>query len=162
MKPTSVLFICLGNICRSPAAEAVFASIVEKNNAQQYFRIDSAGLISYHEGEPADSRMRNIAYQRGYRLTHISRPIRTADFYNFDLIIGMDHENIKKLNQLCPPDATASIELLTRYCTSHPDDDVVPDPYYSGTAGFVHVIDLLEDACKNLFQQLAANKEFTI
>ena len=156
MKSTSVLFICLGNICRSPAAEAVFASIVEKNNAQHLFHIDSAGLIAYHEGESADNRMRSIAFQRGYHLTHISRPIRTADFYNFDLIIGMDNENISKLQRIAPPDATARIELLTHYCTDH-TDDVVPDPYYGGTSAFVHVIDLLEDACENLFQKLMAD-----
>ncbi len=149
----SVLFICLGNICRSPAAEAIFRSVVEAANVDANFIIDSAGLISYHEGESADNRMRNIAYQRGYRLTHISRPITKSDFYKFDLIIGMDHDNVLKLQRLRPDDSNAEIHLMTEYCQTL-SSDVVPDPYYGGTAGFTHVIDILEDACKGLFEQL--------
>ena len=153
MDTISILFVCLGNICRSPAAETIFKSIVEKEGVEDKIEADSAGLISCHEGESADSRMRNMAYQHGYLITHKSRPIQKSDFYKFDLIIGMDNENVRKLHQLCPPDAKAEIHLMTEYCTQH-TDEVVPDPYYGGTAGFTHVIDLLEDSCIGLFKHI--------
>lgn len=149
----SVLFICLGNICRSPMAETVFRHIVETNGAEADYNIDSAGLISYHEGESADGRMRNFAYQRGYHITHISRPIRTSDFYEFDYVIGMDSDNMSKLRRLRPDDAKAELHLMTEYCRNV-EADVVPDPYYGGAAGFTHVIDILEDACQGLFEAL--------
>lgn len=149
----SVLFICLGNICRSPMAETVFRHIVETNGAEADYNIDSAGLISYHEGESADSRMRNFAYQRGYHITHISRPIRTSDFYEFDYVIGMDNDNMNKLRRLRPDDAKAELHLMTEYCRGV-EADVVPDPYYGGAAGFTNVIDILEDACQGLFEAL--------
>ncbi|MCQ2205024.1 MAG: low molecular weight phosphotyrosine protein phosphatase [Bacteroidales bacterium] len=147
----SVLFICLGNICRSPMAETIFRDIVEKEGKESSYKIDSAGLISFHEGESADNRMRNFAYQRGYRITHISRPVKTQDFYDFDMIIGMDDDNMSKLRRLRPDDAKAELHKMTEYLRNM-DEDEVPDPYYGGAAGFTHVIDLLEDACRGLYE----------
>ena len=149
----SILFVCLGNICRSPMAEAIFADIVEKKGTSEQFHIDSAGLIGYHEGERADERMNHFAFQRGYYIGHRSRPIVRNDFYDFDLIIGMDHDNIEHLEQLRPKDAKSEIRLMTDYCRNI-KADVVPDPYYGGAAGFTYVIDVLEDACSGLYDEV--------
>lgn len=93
-----ILFVCLGNICRSPAAEEVMRRLVNDAGLEHEFFLDSAGLIDYHEGEPADARMRVHAARRGYHITHISRPVRYDDFFDFDWIVGMDDRNISKLN----------------------------------------------------------------
>lgn len=118
--------------------------------------VDSAGLISYHQGEQADSRMRAHASRRGYHITHLSRPVRQSDFEEFDLIIGMDDSNIDRLHELAPSiEAEGKIHSMTEYCTRIAADHV-PDPYYGGAQGFENVIDILEDACEGL---LAAIKE---
>ena len=154
---TSILFVCLGNICRSPMAEAIMQTLVNETGLGQRFHIDSAGLISYHEGEGADPRMKAHAYRHGYRLTHISRPVRPADFDDFDLIIGMDDSNYDKLRRLAPTlEAEAKIRRMADYCTLHVIDHV-PDPYYGGSQGFENVIEILEDACRGLFEELKAN-----
>ena len=154
---TSILFVCLGNICRSPMAEAIMQTLVNETGLGQRFHIDSAGLISYHEGEGADPRMKAHAYRHGYRLTHISRPVRPADFDDFDLIIGMDDSNYDKLRRLAPTlEAEAKIKHMTDFCTLHVIDHV-PDPYYGGSQGFENVIEILEDACRGLFEELKAN-----
>lgn len=149
-----VLFICLGNICRSPMAETIFCSILEKQGASDSYTVDSAGLIGFHEGERADERMSHFAFQRGYYISHRSRPIVRNDFYDFDYIIGMDDDNMEKLRQLRPDDSNAQLHIMTEYCQLH-TDAVVPDPYYGGAAGFTHVIDLLEDACQGLYDTLS-------
>ena len=95
-----ILFVCLGNICRSCSAQTIMQSVVDKAGRTMEFELDSAGLISYHEGEQADSRMRMHASKRGYHITHLSRPIRTSDFRHFDLILGMDDSNIDRLREL--------------------------------------------------------------
>lgn len=149
-----ILFICLGNICRSPMAEAVMKRIVDENGRSEDFEIDSAGLISYHEGEEADPRMQAHARRRGYRLTHLSRPIRESDFRHFDLIIGMDDSNIDRLRRLSPDLGTdRKIHRMTEYCREKVVDHV-PDPYYGGAQGFENVIDILEDACRGLYESL--------
>ena len=153
-KKTSILFVCLGNICRSPMAEAIMRRLVEEAGVKSLFHIDSAGLISYHEGEGADPRMKSHAYRHGYRLTHISRPVRPSDFDDFDLIIGMDDSNYDKLRRLAPTlEAEAKIMRMTDYCTKHVIDHV-PDPYYGGAQGFENVIEILEDACAGLLTSL--------
>ena len=151
---TKILFICLGNICRSPMAEAIMKKFVSDAGLQSEFQLDSAGLISYHEGEDADPRMKNHAYRHGYRLTHISRPVRQSDFDEFDYIIGMDDSNYDKLRRLAPTiEAEGKIHRMTDYCTRHIIDHV-PDPYYGGAQGFESVIDILEDACAGLLEEI--------
>ena len=150
----SVLFVCLGNICRSPMAEGVFNRILERENQQENFNVDSAGLHDYHQGELPDSRMRAHANRRGYTLTHRSRPVTKADFDKFDYIIGMDNQNIRGLTRLAQTDEhRAKILQMTDFCTLHNAAEV-PDPYYGGAQGFEYVIDLLEDAVGNLFKTL--------
>lgn len=154
MEKKKILFVCLGNICRSSSAEGVMKLLVEKAGRTAEFEIDSAGILSYHQGELPDPRMRSHAARRGYQLLHRSRPVTTADFSRFDLIIGMDDQNIDDLRQLAPsPEACEKIHRMTEYCTSHPQADYVPDPYYGGSEGFEYVLDLLEDACAGLLSQ---------
>jgi protein-tyrosine phosphatase len=153
MIPTSILFICLGNICRSPMAEGIFLNILEREGHSDRFIIDSAGLLDYHQGELPDNRMRVHASARGYVLTHRSRPVTKADFDRFDRIICMDNENIRRLKQLTSnPAHLAKIQLMTIFCRQL-SALYVPDPYYEGDEGFEYVIDLLEDACEGLYDQ---------
>lgn len=149
-----ILFVCLGNICRSSTAQGVMCHLLKEAGLEQDFVIDSAGILSYHQGELPDSRMRAHAARRGYNLTHRSRPVCTDDFYNFDLILGMDDRNIEDLRERAPgPDEVAKIHRMTEYCTRFPADHV-PDPYYGGAEGFEYVIDVLEDACSGLLISL--------
>jgi len=135
-------------------AEAIMRKLVSERGLDADFQIDSAGLISYHEGEASDPRMREHAYRHGYRLTHISRPVRQGDFDNFDYIIGMDDSNYDKLRHLAPTlEAEAKVSRMTDYCTVHVIDHV-PDPYYGGAQGFENVIEILEDACAGLLASL--------
>lgn len=151
-----ILFICLGNICRSPMAQTIMQHIVDEAGEQQEFEIDSAGLISYHEGEEADLRMRVHATRHGYRITHRSRPVRATDFLHFDLIIGMDDANIDRLRELSPDlETDAKIHRMTDFCRQKVADHV-PDPYYGGAQGFENVIEILEDACRGLYDSLNA------
>lgn len=154
MNMKKILFVCLGNICRSPMAEGVMRRLVEEAGLEKEFVLDSAGTSGYHQGDLPDSRMRAHASRRGYHLTHHSRRVRTEDFYDFDLIIGMDDQNIANLHDHAPSTETArKIHRMTEYNTRILADHV-PDPYYGGDAGFEHVIDLLEDACSGLLESL--------
>ena len=158
MELTTVLFVCLGNICRSPMAEGIFGKIVERENALQHFEIDSAGLLSYHEGELPDSRMRFHASKRAYHLVHRSRPVKMSDFDRFDMIVGMDDDNIAGLKKMASTkEHEQKIYRMTDFCRIHQATSV-PDPYYGGDNGFENVIDLLEDACEGLFMALKAKK----
>lgn len=155
MHPTSILFVCLGNICRSPMAEGVFKKILFREGKHRQFQVDSAGLIAYHQGELPDGRMRAHAARRGYHLTHRSRPATRADFDKFDLIIGMDEQNIRGLNKLAQtPEQKAKIRRMTDFCVNMQATEV-PDPYYGGAEGFEYVIDLLEDACEGLLKSIS-------
>lgn len=153
-KKYRILFVCLGNICRSSAAEGVMLHLLKEKGLEKEFEIDSAGILSYHEGELPDSRMRAHAARRGYRLEHRSRPVRTDDFEHFDLIIGMDDRNIDDLQEKAPSlEACTKIHRMTEYCTRTIADHV-PDPYYGGGEGFEYVLDILEDACAGLLTSL--------
>ena len=154
MEKTRILFVCLGNICRSPMAEGVFLEILQREGKEKQFEVDSAGLSGFHEGELADNRMRAHASRRGYRLTHRSRPVTKKDFDNFDFIIGMDEQNIKGLRNLADsPEKVGKIYRMTDFSQRMTEREV-PDPYYGGEAGFEFVIDLLEDACEGLYKFL--------
>lgn len=147
-----ILFVCLGNICRSVAAQHVFERLAAE--AGVAVEADSAGLIGYHAGELADERMRHAASRRGYRLTHRSRPVEAADFERFDLIFGMDERNVEKLCRMAPtPEAATKVKRMADCLTRHTADHI-PDPYYDGSEAFDHVLDLLEDACAELIRRL--------
>lgn len=150
-----ILFVCLGNICRSPTAEGVMKSIIKENGADDLFYIDSAGINGYHTGEKADSRMRKQASKRGYDLTSRSRRIKPlTDYDDFDMVIGMDNTNIKDLKALAPSDeARSKIFKMTDFAINR-SETVVPDPYYGGVDGFDLVLDILEDCCQGLFDKL--------
>lgn len=152
-----VLFVCLGNICRSPAAEGVFRALAEERGLADRFIIDSAGLYGGHAGELPDKRMRVHATRRGYNLTHRSRPVSASDFDNFDIILSMDDSNYSRLRNMAPSiDAENKVRRMTDFCRLHPGWDHVPDPYYEGAEGFELVLDLLEDSCSGLLDSLTS------
>lgn len=149
-----VIFVCMGNICRSPSGEAVMNGIIEKAGLSDKIKCDSAGTIGYHEGDPADSRMKKHAIKRGYDLTSIARQFRYEDFEKFDYIIAMDRNNYSDIiAQDYDGKFTNKVSMMTDYCTVHNAKEV-PDPYYGGPEGFEKVLDLLEDACEGLLSKI--------
>lgn len=154
-----ILFVCLGNICRSAAAEEIMRNRVIHAGLEKEIDLDSAGLSSYHQGDPADSRMRAHAARRGYRITHLSRPVGYHDFFDFDMLIGMDDSNLSGLRNLAPglPEEQ-KIYRMTDFCRRIPADHV-PDPYYGGDSGFETVLDILEDACDGLLDFLMQHEK---
>lgn len=147
-----ILFVCLGNICRSSSAEEIMRTYIRREGLEHQIEVDSAGILSYHEGELPDSRMRMHAARRGYKLTHRSRPVRTDDFYDFDWIIGMDDRNIDDLKDRAPGlEEEKKIHRMADFCVNKVVD-YVPDPYYGGASGFENVLDILEDACQGLLE----------
>jgi len=152
---TNVLFVCLGNICRSPGAEAVFNTLISKNKLETKIQCDSAGTAAYHAGEPADYRMRQAAKKRGYQCTSISRSVHSSsDFGRFDYIIAMDRQNLRSLKAMAHNEADRKkIFLMTDFAASGKYDSV-PDPYYGGDAGFELVLDILEEACEGLIRHI--------
>ena len=157
----SVLFVCMGNICRSPTAHGVFRQKVIDQRLTHIVQIDSAGTHNYHPGSPPDERSQAHAAKRGYKLADLrARQIQDADFAAFDLILAMDWDNLALLQQACPPHCQHKLRRLTEFCQTH-KASVVPDPYYGGVRGFETVLDLVEDACNGLLrhvqQQLLPN-----
>jgi protein-tyrosine phosphatase len=151
-RPHRILFVCLGNICRSPAAEIIFRKLAVDAGRGAEFEIDSAGTIGHHEGAPPDSRMSATLEQRGYPISGRSREIRTADLECFDLIVTMDETNFEDVQRLDRSGALhGKIRPLVSFCRDH-DDARVPDPYYGGQRGFDHVIRLLEDGCGRILE----------
>lgn len=150
-----ILFVCLGNICRSPGAEAIMKAIVRREGKEKEFYIDSAGLYSGHAGALPDERMRRHAAKRGYELDSRARTFYpTADFAEFDLIIGMDDQNIRELRRLATSDDERDkIFKMTDFCQQPTRYTVVPDPYYEGPEGFELVLNLLEDAVEGLYRK---------
>ena len=145
MSPTRILFVCAGNICRSPTAEAVMQHLVDEAGRSDEFEIDSAGTGGWHVGAPADPRSREAAARRGLDLTSVARAVSPNDFDHFDVIASVDEENLIRLRHLAPPDSHAEIRMLgTRD---------VPDPYYRND-GFDEVLDIIEVACADLLAEL--------
>ncbi len=144
-----ILFVCLGNICRSPMAETIFRKQVEEAGLQDRITIDSAGTAGYHIGEKADKRMRMHAENRNYTITSRGRQVEPTDFAHFDRIVAMDDSNMQNLRRICPKEYLPKLNKITDFAQKHSLDEV-PDPYYGGAEGFELVIDLLEDACEGL------------
>jgi len=149
---TSVLFVCMGNICRSPTAEGVFRKLVAEAGRGAEFQVDSAGTIGYHQGQRADPRMRAAAETRGYALESLARRIEHDDFDRFDLIVTMDDDNYRDVDQM-NPGSRARVVRMCDYSEKHEITEV-PDPYYGGESGFHKVIDILEDSCGNLLRRI--------
>tara|TARA_R110000782_G_C14519952_1_gene380986 strand:+ start:77 stop:541 length:465 start_codon:yes stop_codon:yes gene_type:complete len=148
-----VLFVCLGNICRSPTAEGVLRHKLREAGLAARIEVDSAGTGDWHVGKAADVRTRQAAQQRGYDLSALrGRQATAEDFHAFDLILAMDNNNLRNLQQVRPGNAPAELDLFLRRYQLELDE--VPDPYYGGEAGFTQVLDLIEQACDALVLEL--------
>ena len=151
-----LLFVCLGNICRSPAAEGVFLHLLNERGLSDQFVVDSAGTGGWHVGNPPDRRMQAAANRRGISLPSRARQIDLDDLRDFDLVLTMDDANLAEVRSLADEagsQATATIQPMLSFSTAFSETEV-PDPYYGGEAGFEHVLDLLEDACSNLLDDI--------
>jgi protein-tyrosine phosphatase len=157
--PTKLLFVCLGNICRSPSAENIMNHLITQQGLSQQILCDSAGTSSYHVGSSPDRRMSAAAQHREITLVGKSRQFTAADFEAFDLILVMDHDNYRDVLSLDSGDRYGhKVKLMCDYCQNHSDREV-PDPYYGGEAGFDYVIDLLVDACAGLLENIKDEKK---
>ena len=157
-RPVRILFVCMGNICRSPAGEGVLAKMVADTGLADRIQIDSAGTLDFHTGNRADSRMRAAASQRGYDLTSRARQVRPADLEDFDLILTMDEDNRRNVLALATTAAQRErVRPFCSFCTDH-DETEVPDPYYGGPRGFEIVLDLLEDGCEGVLKWAQARQ----
>ncbi len=153
--PYKLLFVCLGNICRSPSAENIMNHLIEQQGLQNKILCDSAGTSAYHIGSPPDRRMAAAAAQHGIILKGQARQFRAEDFTAFDLILAMDQDNYRHILALDPQQIYRDkVHLMCSFCTNHPHSSEVPDPYYGGAEGFNQVIDLLMDGCKGLLESL--------
>jgi len=149
-----ILFVCMGNICRSPTAEGVFSHLVSQAGLDDVIKIDSAGTIGYHIGNPPDARAAATAKLRGINLSdQRSRIVEQSDFENFDYIIAMDYDNESELHSRCPDEHKDKIQLFLDYATNTSFKEV-PDPYYGSGNGFETVLNLIEDASEGLLQHL--------
>ncbi len=156
-KMVHVLFVCLGNICRSPTAQGVFTKMVEEEGLSHLIAIDSAGTHAYHRGEPPDSRAQSAAARRQVDLSGLRARVFTAeDFERFDYVLAMDRENHAHLEAICPDHHRAKLRLFLEFAP-HLEVDEVPDPYYGGTAGFDRVLDLIEEASRGLIEEIRRN-----
>lgn len=154
MKNYKVLFVCLGNICRSPAGEGIFKKLVKEQGLENQISIDSAGTSGYHNGELPDSRMRQHGARRGYKFDSLSRKFTSEDFYDFDIILVMDDSNYHNVMRLAPDlDSQKKVYRMVEFSQRFGHDHI-PDPYYSGADGFELVLDLLEDACEALLDRM--------
>ncbi|WP_413189263.1 low molecular weight protein-tyrosine-phosphatase [Paraburkholderia sacchari] len=154
MKKVSVCFVCLGNICRSPTAEAVMRRLVDEAGLSAHVSVDSAGTGDWHIGEAPDERAQRAGAQRGYDLTSLrARQIAAEDFRTFDLIVAMDDANVTALEQVAPSAGRDKIRLLMEFAPQL-DERVVADPYFGGAAGFEAVLDQCETACSGLLAAL--------
>ncbi len=160
-KKIRLLFVCLGNICRSPAAEGIMSGIVLKNELQEIIEVDSAGTSGWHEGELPDERMRDHGEKRGYDFCSRARKFKRVDFENFDYIIVMDDNNYRSIKSLAADhEQLKKVHLMTEFSVQFTAHGHIPDPYYGHSSGFELVLDLLEDACEGLLQVI--KKEYSL
>ncbi|MDO9142499.1 MAG: low molecular weight protein-tyrosine-phosphatase [Methylobacter sp.] len=156
MKNYSVLFVCLGNICRSPTAHGVFRHMLAGHGLSDAVSVDSAGTSNYHPNSPPDARSQAHAAKRGYDLSDLrARQIQAADFETFDLILVMDWDNLTQVKQTCPPRHQHKVRRLSEFSLQF-DSPVVADPYFGGVEGFERVLDLVEDASEGLLRHVRA------
>jgi protein-tyrosine phosphatase len=149
-----VLFVCMGNICRSPTAEAVFRHYVENAGLSGHILIDSAGTHDYHIGDPPDLRTQRAAQQRGYDMSTLrGRQAGETDFHRFDYVLAMDRANLAILQRITPPGSATQARLFLEYARHHAEREV-PDPYYGGADGFERVLDMVEDAAQGLLEEI--------
>lgn len=149
-----VLFVCMGNICRSPTAEGVFRKLVNEAGLGEMIEIGSAGTHGYHVGEPPDPRAQETARQRGIDLSDLrGRAATRADIVRYDYILAMDSDNVENLLEICPEGHDQKIRLLLEFAPQRPEREV-PDPYFGGTAGFDRVLDMIEEAAKGLLDDI--------
>ena len=154
MEQIRLLFVCMGNICRSPTAEAVFRARVKEAGLEQQILIDSAGTHDYHIGSQPDTRTQRAAMQRGYDMSSLrGRQVDVTDFDRFDYVLAMDLANMAILQKLCPKPQRDRLGLFLEYASRHPQREV-PDPYYGGEDGFERVLDMVEDAAEGLLQHI--------
>jgi protein-tyrosine phosphatase len=155
MMTNRILFVCMGNICRSPTAEGVTRALAERKGVAAFFEFDSAGTHGYHIGNPPDARARQAAAKRGYDLSPLkARQVNAFDFDRFDRILAMDRDNLDLLRQACPEEHHGKLGLFLEYASRSTNDEV-PDPYYGGPEGFERVLDMIEDAADGLLDQFA-------
>lgn len=154
MKNYKVLFVCLGNICRSPAGEGIFKKLVTEEGLEDSISVDSAGTSGYHDGDLPDHRMRQHGSRRGYTFDSLSRKFTSLDFDDFDIILAMDDSNYHNIMALAPDlDSQKKVYHMIEFSKRFGHDHI-PDPYYSGADGFELVLDLLEDACEGLLDEI--------
>ncbi|HEC17943.1 MAG TPA: low molecular weight phosphotyrosine protein phosphatase [Gammaproteobacteria bacterium] len=154
MSKVKVLFVCMGNICRSPTAEGVFAKQVRDAGLEHLIEIDSAGTHAYHVGEPPDPRAQKTASKRGIDLSSLrARRAVAEDFEVFDYVLAMDRDNQQGLQDICPPGMEHKLQLFLSYAPNLEHDEV-PDPYYGGPLGFERVLDMIEEAAEGLLQDI--------
>ena len=152
--PQSILFVCLGNICRSPTAHGVFAQMLHDAGLHKHITVDSAGTGAYHVGNKPDSRMMKAAKKRGFDLSYLrARAVQQSDFSDFDLILAMDDVNYSDLIEICPTDYKHKLKMFLSFARSSSVESV-PDPYYGGADGFEEVLDLVEDACTEILKNI--------
>lgn len=157
-KEVSVLFVCLGNICRSPTAHGVFQKLVDDSGLNQQVYVDSAGTGDWHIGHEPDRRAQHHALKRGYDLSSLrARQVTAKDFDDFDYILGMDHQNMSGLRTLCSPDYEGHLSLFLDFLNEGEENEV-PDPYYGGDDGFEAVLDMVEKASRNLLEHIRVHK----
>jgi protein-tyrosine phosphatase len=153
-RSVKILFVCMGNICRSPVAETVMEKMIEGRGLEQRITVDSAGTLDYHAGELATPQMREVAKRHGYAITHRSRQLQPSDFTKFDYIVAMDDTNLEDMRSFVPKDgATAKISLLMSHCKEPPVREV-PDPYMGPVSAFERVVELAELGCRSLLDEI--------
>ena len=149
-----VLFVCLGNICRSPTAEGVFRKLVSEHKLEHQFEIDSAGTHAYHIGEAPDERAQAACARRGIDISRLrGRRAVVGDIEKFDYVLAMDRENYENLLEVCPSGLESRIRLFMEFAPSRPEQEV-PDPYFGGAGGFDRVLDMIEDAAQGLLEEI--------